>query len=581
MMLILTACAQAVSPTVVSENPSAGQAPPTATVDVAPTPTLTDEPTPTDAPAPTPIPTAPPTLLPAEKAPRGAEAQFRKTDFNLHSVPYDEILSGGPPRDGIPPVDKPKYVTIADADAWLKPQEPVVLIEIDGVARAYPLQILMWHEITNAVQAGIPVAVTFCPLCNTAIAFDRRVDDQVFDFGTTGRLRYSNLIMYDRQTETWWQQATGEGIVGQHTGRKLTNIPAAIISWQDFRETYPDGDVLSQDTGHVRSYGRNPYAGYDDINRSPFLYDGPKTSTLLPPMARVATVELNDETVAYPYSDLENVHVVNDAVGGTPIVVLWQAGTASALDSASISEGRDVGAVNTFSRELDGRTLTFLYDGERFTDEETGSEWTVLGQAIDGPLAGRQLEPVVHINHFWFSWAAFRPETRVYRAEGAKAPAPTSAPETANVAVDLDFVVSLYQGEEELGGQVVRFSRVFEQGKPVVLVMWAGLCPICRVDLPLMQEAYRKYGDDVVFLGVDIGPYTGLGFEAEGRALLTELGITFPAGSTEESAILQEYRIFGVPETLLFAPDGEVSDRWSGLVHEKQLKKAVDALLEA
>ncbi len=359
-------------------------------------------------------PSVTPTLLsPDEPPPLGAEREFR-TDFSKHSVPYSEILSGGPPKDGIPAIDNPAFVSVAEADAWLKPQEPVVFFQLGNDARAYPIQILIWHEIVNDEVNGVPVVITFCPLCNTAIAFERTVNGQVLDFGTTGRLRFSNLIMYDRQTESWWQQATGEAIVGKLTGTRLKFLPASIISWEEFKTTYPDGKVLSRETGYSRPYGQNPYAGYDDINQRPFLYRGPETPDKLPPMARVLTVDLNGEAVAYPYQALEEQRVVNDTVGGQPIVVLWQPGTASPLDSAVVGAGRDVGTADAFFRTLDGQVLTFVFRDGRILDEETSSEWTVLGEAVDGPLAGKRLERAVAINHFWFSWAAFRPETRVY-----------------------------------------------------------------------------------------------------------------------------------------------------------------------
>jgi thiol-disulfide isomerase/thioredoxin len=431
-------------------------------------------------------------------------------------VPYADILSGGPPKDGIAAIDQPSYVSVDQADEWLEPREPVILLEIEGTVRAYPLQVLMWHEIANDTLGDVPVAVTFCPLCNTAIAFERVVGDgQVTSFGTTGRLRFSNLIMYDRLTETWWQQATGEGIAGQHAGERLNSLPATIVAWEAFKETHPEADVLSKDTGFSRSYGTNPYAGYDDVDESPFLFRGPQTPGQLPAMARVLTVELNDEAVAYPFTELEKVHVVNDAVGGTPVIVFWQAGTASALDSRAIAEGRDVGTADTYSRELDGQTLTFLFDGKSFKDEQTGSEWTVLGRAVGGPLVGKQLTPVVNVNHFWFSWAAFRPETRIFRSgeESSVAPEPPQAPRVVDVdvAFDFDFDIDLYQGEQELGARELKFSQVFAPGKPVVLNLWAGLCPTCRFKLPLLQEAYAKREQEVVFLGVDIGPFTGLG----------------------------------------------------------------------
>jgi hypothetical protein len=364
---------------------------------------------------------ATPTWLPEEPPPAGAALQFT-TDFRKHSVPYSEILSGGPPKDGIPAINDPKFVSVEEADEWLRPQEPVILLQIKNDARAYPLQILIWHEIVNDTVSGVPVIVTFCPLCNTAIAFKRTLDRQVLDFGTTGRLRYSNLVMYDRQTESWWQQATGEAIAGELTGRWLIPVPASIISWADFKEAHPDGKVLSRDTGYSRPYGRNPYVGYDDVNRPPFLYVGPETPGVLPPMARVLTIDLNGEAVAYPYEVLQEVHVVNDVVGGTPVVVFWAPGTASALDAGLVAQGRDVGAAVAFSREMDGQTLTFRLDGDHVIDEQTGSEWDVLGRAVSGELEGRELTPVVTINHFWFSWAAFRPETRIYQPPAAEAP---------------------------------------------------------------------------------------------------------------------------------------------------------------
>jgi hypothetical protein len=164
-----------------------------------------------------------------------------ETDFSFHTVPFDSILSGGPPRDGIPPIDNPTFVEIKDADEWLETLEPVVSFELNGDARAYPLQILMWHEIVNDTVGGAPVSVTFCPLCNSAIVFDRNINDLVLTFGTSGMLRKSDLIMWDRQTETWWQQLTGEGIIGQLAGHKLTFIPAQIISWEDFKAANPKG----------------------------------------------------------------------------------------------------------------------------------------------------------------------------------------------------------------------------------------------------------------------------------------------------------------------------------------------------
>ncbi len=354
-----------------------------------------------------------PTVLPDEPPPARAASEF-KTDFSKHSVLYSEILSGGPPKDGIPALNDPKFVSVKEAEAWLKPKEPVILVQVGEDVKAYPIQILIWHEIANDAVGGEPLVVTFCPLCNTAIAFKRTVNGQIFDFGTTGRLRYSNLIMYDRQTETWWQQATGEAIAGELTGTQLEFYPAAIISWQDFKTSYPQGQVLSRETGYLRDYGHNPYVGYDDVNNPPFLYQGPTTPDQLPPVARVLTIDLNGEAVAYPYETLEQTGAVNDTVGGEPVVIFWQAGTVSPLDGSSTASGREVGAAAAFSRVVDGQVLSFIADHGIIEDHETGSTWNVLGAATEGPLASTQLTPVIAINHFWFSWAAFKPQTRIY-----------------------------------------------------------------------------------------------------------------------------------------------------------------------
>jgi hypothetical protein len=189
--------------------------------------------------------------------PAGApDVEGWKTDWSKTTIDLSELIRGltaADPRDGIPPIDNPKYETVAQASEWLDDREPIVMLELDGAARAYPLRILTWHEIVNDEIAGTPVAVTYCPLCNSAVGFDRRVNGQTLGFGVSGLLRNSDLVMWDRQTESLWQQITGEAIVGDLAGTQLPVIPTPIVSWKDFRETFPDGDVLSRDTGHDRA----------------------------------------------------------------------------------------------------------------------------------------------------------------------------------------------------------------------------------------------------------------------------------------------------------------------------------------
>jgi hypothetical protein len=350
------------------------------------------------------------------QAPSADDLREWRTDFSRHTVPLAEIVSGGPSKDGIPAIDRPRFESVSEAAQWLDEREPVVAVEIGRDARAYPLQILIWHEIVNDEVGGTAVTVTFCPLCNTALAFDRRLDGRVLDFGTTGRLRHSDLVMYDRQTESWWQQATGEGIVGAYAGRRLRFIAAPITSWQDFRRSYPGGRVLSRDTGHDRPYGRNPYERYDTRSSPIAGFFSSALDKRLPAMERVVAIDLTDGTAAYAFSLLARRRVINDEIGGLAVVVVWAPGTVSALDAPAIRDGRDVGATAAFDRRVHGWVLSFGPAGDgRFRDRETGSVWLMSGRALEGPLAGRRLVPVPHGNHFWFAWAAFRPDARLVK----------------------------------------------------------------------------------------------------------------------------------------------------------------------
>ncbi|MBS1252345.1 MAG: hypothetical protein MAG451_01384 [Anaerolineales bacterium] len=355
---------------------------------------------------------------PAESTEGGSERAPTPTPL----VPLNEILSGGPPPDGIPPIDAPKFVTVEAAGEWLVDREPVVAVELKGAAKAYPLQIMTWHEIVNDEFGDRYVSVTYCPLCNTALVFDREVNGTIYDFGTSGRLYNSALVMYDRQTESWWSQVMGKAIVGELTGTQLAFVPSAIVSWGDFKATHPDGKVLSRETGHRRPYGANPYAQYDSPGNRPFLFRG-EIDERLDAMERVVGVEFDDEAKAYAFSMLAEERVVADTVGGREVVVFYYPGTASALDQERIAESRDIGAAAVFDPVLDGRQLTFGVDEEdgvggtpSIVDDETGSTWNVLGEATSGPLAGEALTPIVHGNHFWFAWAAFNPETAIFEA---------------------------------------------------------------------------------------------------------------------------------------------------------------------
>jgi hypothetical protein len=339
------------------------------------------------------------------------------TDWSNRTIDLRELRRGlfaSDPRDIIPPIDNPNFESIAEADEWLDDREPVVLLQRGDEARAYPIRILTWHEIVNDEIAGEPVAVTYCPLCNSAVGFERTVDGQVLRFGVSGLLRNSDLVMWDEQTESLWQQITGEGIVGELAGTQLELIGVPMIAWADFKAGFPDGEVLSQDTGVGRNYGLNPYEGYDS-QAQPFLFGG-VVDERFPAMERVVGVTVGSVNKAYPYSVIAEERAVDDVVDGVAIAVLWGAPEqASALDVRDIAEGRAVGTGVAYLSTVDGQTLTFEpIDDHTYRDAETGSTWNILGQATDGPLAGTQLETAVHANHLWFAWAAFNEGSPVY-----------------------------------------------------------------------------------------------------------------------------------------------------------------------
>ncbi|HUF86936.1 MAG TPA: DUF3179 domain-containing protein [Thermohalobaculum sp.] len=273
------------------------------------------------------------------EVPSGWERAWPNTDFSRITVDPAEILSGGPPRDGIPAITGPEML-LAAQEHRLDPREPVMVYEPPDTAsgepaRAYPVRYLMWHEIVNDEVAGVPVAVTFCPLCNSGLVFDRRVDGEVLEFGVSGMLRHSDMIMYDRQTESWWQQFTGEAIVGELVGVALTPLPALLESWQSFRARHQEGMVMNQPDGHRRAYGNNPYTGYD--SGRPFLYRGEPPPHGIDPVARV--VRVGDR--AWPLERLREAGEIVEA----GYRLSWAEGQASALDTGNIGEGREVGDV--------------------------------------------------------------------------------------------------------------------------------------------------------------------------------------------------------------------------------------------
>ena len=273
-----------------------------------------------------------------------------RTDFTRTTVALSEIISGGPPRDGIPPIDEPQFLPLRKIDS-LDEREPVIRLEVAGVVRFYPLRVMTWHEIVNDTIAGRPVAITYCPLCNASIVFDRRLDDVVLDFGTTGLLRKSDLVMYDRQTDSWWQQFTGESIVGRYAGRHLAMIPSSVIAWKEAKAANPQAEVLIPPNPSLRPYGNNPYVGYDGRTEPYPLFRGDLPEGV-DPMARVVIVRKSSGERAPVVKAVLLSHLRKiGSIRTDRLILSWRPGVASALDTAAIRSGRDVGAVEARDAE--------------------------------------------------------------------------------------------------------------------------------------------------------------------------------------------------------------------------------------
>ncbi len=275
-------------------------------------------------------------------------------------------------------------------------------------------------DIAKLIRCAITDPSRFnCGNLLSVAVFDRRFDDQVLRLGVSGLLRNSDLVMYDRQTESWWQQFTGTAIVGDYTHATLTRIPSSIISFQSFATSHPEGQVLNRETSAIRPYGNNPYPGYDDINSSPFLLSDP-TDPRLPPMERVIGVQvggqIDGQHKIYPFSLFDNTSIIQDEILDTKLLIFRAGDLLSALDQRTIAESKVVAEVVAWDRTLKdtNQTLNFHLESGVLVDKETNSRWSISGKAISGPLAGQQLAAVDSGIHFSFAWLAFNPDTLIH-----------------------------------------------------------------------------------------------------------------------------------------------------------------------
>ena len=360
------------------------------------------------------------TLVPAAPADLQRAREWRiqqwSTNFQIASVALTELQTNGLERYRAEPIDLPRFVDIQKADTLLDPRDPLIALAVGSDARAYPLRFLVWHEVVNDVVDGQPLLVTYDPRTNAAQVFERRLLGSAMRFRAVDGLYRGGRLLWDSLTQSWWRQFTGEAIVGDYTGLRLQPRPSLLVSYAEFRRTFPQGRVLGPnsrpDRDEESDYGATNYAGYESSLEPPPFFDG-VPDPRLPPTARVLALELNDQAAAFDFGYLASQRVVNDNVGGQSIVALWSPGALSVLDTPRIADARDVGMAVVHGREVDGRLLTFEFADGAFRDRETGSVWNLSGRAQSGPLAGAQLPPVLHGSPFWFAWAAFHPQTRL------------------------------------------------------------------------------------------------------------------------------------------------------------------------
>lgn len=355
----------------------------------------------------------------AQKFVRGKFDQRWKTDTTKSIVDLKEFKSLMP-RDGFEVFNNPGFIDKKESPDFYFKFEPVIAVEIEGEARAYPLNVLTFHEIANDIIKGIPIAVTYCPLCNAGIVYDRRFKHEqkeyIFDFAVSGMLRKSDMVMWDKQTETWWQQLTGEGLVGNLSGENLNFLPSLIISVEEFFSSYPDGKIMLSDKKDMygNTYGSNPYHNYDSLGNQGSRFFEEEIDERLPAMERVVDIENGGAYKIYPFSKIKKKKVINDDFEGKKIVIFYAGKTVSVLDKANIKDSHEIGSVTVFSSIVDGKRLTFKAKKGNFKDAETRSVWDITGKCIEGSHINKQLVTEVHSNHFAFAWLAFHPESVIY-----------------------------------------------------------------------------------------------------------------------------------------------------------------------
>lgn len=343
------------------------------------------------------------------------------TDTVKHKLTISDLHMAAE-KDHLKPLNYPAFIK-ADQKAFAYyPHEPVISVVINGEARAYPLSVLTLFELCNDTVGGEPIMVTFCPMCNAAMVFNRKVESegetQILEFGISGILLHNDMIMYDTKTESWWQQLMGEAIAGKHTGAELKMMRAMVISVKDYLDRYPDGKILHPGIVPAELSDHRPFyhLDHDPQHLTSEFHIPESVDHRLPPLERVIDIHTDDHTKIYPYTEISKQQVINEEFDGLPFVIFYHSETVSVMDEDDLKSSRKTGSATAFRSDVDGKRLTFYKDGMYFRDQQTKSQWDITGYCREGALKGKQLWLLPHSNHFAFAYLAFFPESEIYRA---------------------------------------------------------------------------------------------------------------------------------------------------------------------
>ncbi|MFM9946208.1 MAG: DUF3179 domain-containing protein [Bacteroidia bacterium] len=342
------------------------------------------------------------------------------TDTTNHTVDLAD-LTMTVAKDAMLTLDYPTFINRHDKKFNYYEHEPVIAVSYNGVTKAYPLSLLTMYELSNDTVGGENVMVTYCPMCNAAMVFNRKIkrdgQESILNFGISGLLMHNDMIMYDKQTNTWWEQLMGEAIVGELAGTELKMMRALLISVKDYFDRYPEGKILTPlnvSLTNKKSHRPFYHLNHDNKTLDTTYYLPEKVDPRLPPLERVLDIHVEEHTMIYPFSKISEKEVINEVFDNMHFVIFYHGEMVSVLDEDKLSKSRHVGSATAFRSTLDGVNYKFKKKGSYFEDEQTGSTWDITGFCREGVLKGKQLMILPHSNHFAFAYLAFFPDAEIY-----------------------------------------------------------------------------------------------------------------------------------------------------------------------